>query len=123
MSDPQNIIENPPSSKKIKLVGDAFLSDDDEEEDEGEDMKVEEASEVDQYLLLPQLSDGMAFHLMAQWKKRSTKWPNLSRIGLQYLALPATYAIVERLFSNGGQMKFVEDYQGRYFAHDVIHKK
>ena len=47
-------IENPPPSKKAKLAGDVFLDDDDEEEDEDEAMEVqEEATEVDQYLLLP----------------------------------------------------------------------
>lgn len=103
ISDPQ-IIENPPPLKKAKLAGDAFLNDDDEEEEDEEVMEVQEASEVDQYLLIPQLSDGMAFDLLAWWKKHSTMWPNLSRMARQYLALPATSAAVERLFSSGGQM-------------------
>ncbi len=67
-------------------------------------MEVEEASEVDRYLLLPQLSDGMAFDLLAWWKKHSTIWPHLSRMAQQYLALPATSVVVERLFSIGRHM-------------------
>jgi hypothetical protein len=98
-------IENPPPSKKAKLAGDVFLYDDDEPEDEDEDMEEqEEATEVDQYLLLPQLSEGMSFDLLAWWKKNSIMWPNLSRMARQYLALPASSAAVERLFSSGGQM-------------------
>ncbi len=103
-SGPRSRVENPPPSKKAKLAGDAFLNDDDDEEDEEEDMEVEESSEVDQYLLVPQLSEGMAFDLLAWWKKHSTMWPNLSKMARQSLALPATSAAVERLFSNGGQM-------------------
>jgi hypothetical protein len=117
MSDSQ-IIESPPPSKKVKLAGDAFLNDDDEEEDEKEIMEVEEASEVDQYLLLPQLSDGMAFDLLAWWKKHSTMWPNLSRMARQYLALPATSSDVKRLFSSGGQM---HSNLTRFTKEDTLH--
>ena len=67
-------------------------------------METSEASEVDQYLLLPQVLEGMAFDLQAWWKKHRTMWPKLSRMVRQYLALSATSAGAERLFSNGGQM-------------------
>jgi hypothetical protein len=101
---PVNSSVNLPPAKKARLAGDVFLNDDDVEDEEEDEIVEEEASEVDQYLLLPQLSEGMAFDLLAWWKKQSTMWPNLAKMARQYLALPATSAGVERLFSNGGQI-------------------
>ncbi len=99
-----NASVNLPPAKKARLARDAFLNDDDESDEEDEDIVVEESSEVDEYLLLPHMSEGMSFDLLAWWKKHSKRWPNLAKMARQYLALPATFAGVERLFSNGGQM-------------------
>jgi len=102
--DPQRILETPPPSKMAKLAGDAFLNDDDVEEDEEEEMEAEKASDVDQYFLLPQLSNGVPFDLLAWWNKHSTMWLNLSKMARKCLALPATSDVVECSFSIGGQM-------------------
>ncbi len=99
---PVNSSVNLPPAKKARLARNVFLNDDEEEEEEEDEIMEEEASEVDQYLLLPQLPEGMSFDLMAWWKKHSTMWPNLAKMARQYLALPTTSAGIERLFSNGG---------------------
>jgi len=100
-----NASVNLPPAKKARLAGDAFLINDDKEANEEEEEIIkEESSEVDQYLLLPQLSEGISFDLLAWWKKNNKMWPNLAKLTRQYLALPATSVGVEHLFSNGGQM-------------------
>ena len=98
----QNV--NPPTAKKTRLARDDFLNDDEEADEEEEEIMVEESSKVDQYLLLPQLSEGMSFDLLAWWKKNSKIWANSAKIAIQYFALPATSAGLERLYSKGGQM-------------------
>ncbi len=95
---------NLPPAKKKRLARDAFLNEDEEEDEEEDEIVVEKYTEVDQYLLLPQLSESMSFDLLAWWKNHSTMWPNLTKMARQYLALPATSDGVERLLSNGGKM-------------------
>ena len=53
-------------------------------------------------MLLPQINEGMAFDLLDWWKRRSTLWQNLSRLARQYMCLPATSAVMERLFTSSG---------------------
>ena len=42
--------------------------------------------------------------VLAWWKGKSKKYPNLSRMARDYLAIPATSTSSERLFSSGKQM-------------------
>ena len=66
--------------EKTRLFGDAFLNDDEEADEEKDEIVVEESSEVDQYLLLPQLLEGMSFDLLAWWKNHSKMLHNLAKI-------------------------------------------
>ena len=104
---PRPIQVEAPVAKKRKLASDCFLNDDDEESGDEEIEEVQEvhiASEVEQYLLVPQIPFTMAFDLLEWWHERSVLWPNLSKMARQFLALPATSGGVERLFSAGGAM-------------------
>lgn len=110
-----------PSPKRRKT---GFLdSDSDEEEDDdaladldsdadatGESPKqaaeVEDhrREEVMKYLALPQVPHSEDFDLLTWWKKHQSLFPHLALMARQYLALPASSAGVERLFSAAGEM-------------------
>jgi hypothetical protein len=61
---PQESTRVKPPANKARLAKDSFLNDDEEADKEEEEIMVEQSSEVDQYLLLPQLSEGMSFDLL-----------------------------------------------------------
>jgi hypothetical protein len=63
-----------------------------------------DTSEVEAYMLLPQINEGMTFELLDWWNRRSTLWPTLSRMARQYMCLPATSSVVDRLFTFSGVM-------------------
>ncbi len=93
--------------KKRKFALDCFIADDENVEFEAssreqEEPKEHDKSEVEEYMLLPQINEGMAFDLLDWWKRRSTLWPNLTRMARQYMCLPATAGVVERLFTSSG---------------------
>ena len=107
-------------AKKPKLTAlVSFMADSDDEEgedDEEEDVPIEKLAakeksameEVHTYLSLPQSPhsspSGVEFDLLEWWKTHAHMFPNLSRMARQYLALPASSAGVERLFSAAGRM-------------------
>ena len=47
---------------------------------------------------------GMKANILMWWKKYAVRFPYLSRLARRYLAMPATSASVERLFSVAGQV-------------------
>jgi len=55
-------------------------------------------SEVEAYMLLPQINEGTVFDLLKWWKRRSEVWPNLARMARHYLCLCAASGVVERAF-------------------------
>jgi hypothetical protein len=100
----QNIFHAPPSRK---LASDLFHEDDDElalTHSAAEVVSSPAQLEVKQYLEIPQIKGGMMFDLLGWWKSCKGKFPNLSKMARQYLALPATSGVVERLFSKSGLM-------------------
>ena len=102
----------PPPKKKVKKTALATFLDDSDDEAVDIDVPLAELSspdvvtEVDTYLAMPQVSrvttDGD--DILAWWKKHSGMFPNLSKMARQFLALPASSAGVERLFSAAGRM-------------------
>ena len=107
--------------RKRKSALTAFLedsdSDEEEEADGGQTSETVEkakppppqpqAEEVDMYLSLPEVSsnekDG-ELDVLAWWKLHQKMFPDLSKMARQYLALPASSAGVERLFSAAGRL-------------------
>lgn len=82
--------------------------DSDEEEGEEEDIseqpiEVTSVGQVDKYLALPQVPQAPNFDLLLWWKEHAHMFPDLARMARQYLALPATSAGVERVFSASGR--------------------
>ena len=95
--------------KKRKLALDSFFADDEDVEfgasaREQEEPKEHDTSEVEAYMLLPQINEGIAFDLLDWCKRRSTLWSELSRMARQYLCLLATSGAVELLFTSSGVM-------------------
>ena len=107
---------NVPPKKKNKASALAtFLNDDDDgstEDDDDIDLPIANlvpgVEELDAYLVLPQAhhvtKSGEDFSILSWWKEHSHMFPNLSKMARQYLALPASSAGVERLFSAAGRM-------------------
>lgn len=116
-----------PSPKRRKVAD--FLDDDSDEDDAGEDTEVAVATpdpdqdegngespaqpqekedprrdEVMKYLALPQVIATDGFNVLNWWKDHQALFPNLAKMARQYLALPASSAGVERLFSAAGEM-------------------
>ena len=65
--------------------------------------------EVDTYRTMAgqQFNDGkldVKANILMWWKKHAVRFPYLSRLARRYLAMPATSASVERLFSVAGQV-------------------
>jgi hypothetical protein len=98
---------NIPSTKKRKMDMDSFFCDD-EEEDEAEvnvpQISEYDLSEVEAYLSVAQLSEGISFDILDWWKRKKDVWPHLVKMVRQYLCLPATSGAVERLFTTSGVM-------------------
>lgn len=102
----------PPPKKKLRKTALSTFLDDSEDEEGDIDVPLAELSnpdvvtEVDTYLALPQVSrlstDGE--DILNWWKSHAKMFPNLSKMARQYLALPASSAGVERLFSAAGRM-------------------
>jgi hypothetical protein len=61
-------------------------------------------SELDSYLDEPLMEDGPNFDLLDYWRAHSTRFPNLSRMARDYLAIPGTSTPSERAFSAGRQL-------------------
>ena len=59
---------------------------------------------MDKYLSLPQVPHSDDFDLLSWWRQHQAMFPNLAKMARQYLALPASSAGVERLFSAAGDM-------------------
>lgn len=60
--------------------------------------------EVMKYLALPQVQADEDFDLLEWWRAHESFFPNLAKMARQFLALPASSAGVERLFSAAGEM-------------------
>ena len=62
-----------------------------------------EMDELRTYLHLPEETD-MEADVFTWWRRRASDFPNLSRMARQFLAVPASSAGVERLFSMAGRI-------------------
>ena len=113
-----------PAAKRRKTVG--FLDSDTEEDEDADesfasrlaaDVEVSGESpkqpakeedhrreEVLKYLSLPAIQHTDDFDLLGWWRTHQNLFPNLAMMARQYLALPASSAGVERLFSAAGEM-------------------
>ena len=116
--------EDAPAPKRQKRVKNFMDSDseDSDEEQQGVELQISDAEggaespaqpekeedarreEVLKYLALPQVQAGDNFDLLDWWKSHQSLFPNLARMARQFLALPASSAGVERLFSAAGNM-------------------
>jgi hypothetical protein len=107
----------PQKKRKISVVATFLDSDDDDEEvvahDPADDLPlanlvVPGCEELDAYFGLPTAAhvtkSGEEFDVLEWWKTHSHMFPNLSKMARQYLAMPASSAGVERLFSAAGRM-------------------
>ena len=91
-----------------------------------ESKKVEVEEEVNEYAIFPEeeliedelksFSQAKKFfqgrnteHLLSWWKSNFKIYPNLSKMARDYLAIPATSAASERLFSSGKHL--ITDYR------------
>lgn len=61
-------------------------------------------SELDTYFNEPVLDNGPNFDVLEYWRVHSTRFPNLSRMARDYLAVPGTSTPSERSFSAGRQL-------------------
>ena len=74
---------NIPPTKKTKMDMDSFFCDD-EEEDEAE-VNVQQIyeydlSEVEAYLSVARLCEGMSFDVLDRWKRKKDVWPHLVKM-------------------------------------------
>ena len=74
-------------------------------------------SELDTYLDEPVIEDGPNFDLLDYWRVHSTRFPNLSRMARDYLAVPGTSTPSERAFSAGRQL--ITDFRCRLKAETI----
>ena len=61
-------------------------------------------SELDTYLDEPVMKNVRNFDLLEYWRVHSARFPNLSRMARDYLAVPGTSTPSERAFSSGRQL-------------------
>jgi hypothetical protein len=96
---------NIPPTKKRKMDMDSDFCDD-EEEEEAEinvpQISEYDLSEVEGYLSVPQLSEGMSFDILDWRKRKKDVCPHLVKMVKQFLCNPATSGGVERLFTTSG---------------------
>jgi hypothetical protein len=64
--------------------------------------RVEEESELDRYLEASTI--GTRTDILGWWKRNACEYPRLGRIARDYLAIPATSAPAERVFSGGADL-------------------
>lgn len=74
-------------------------------------------TELDTYLDEPVMEDGPNFDLLEYWRVHSTRFPNLSRMARDYLAVPGTSTPSERAFSAGRQL--ITDFRCRLKAQTI----
>ena len=113
-----DISEAPLKKKKLSAIA-TFLGSDDEDDVELDNvddeidvpiasLAVPGSEELDAYLGMPQVAhvdkSGEECDILDWWKTHAHMFPNLSKMSRQYLALPASSAGVERLFSAAGRM-------------------
>jgi len=100
----------PPSAAAIaadpqsnQASSDTDLSDLDEAWDRAiKRRRVEKESELERYLAAPTVGTRTA--ILGWWKEFARKYPRLARIARDYLAIPATSAPAERVFSGGADL-------------------
>ena len=63
------------------------------------------------------MEDGHNFDLLDYWRAHSTRFPNLSRMARDYLAIPGTSTPSERAFSAGRQL--ITDFRCRLNAETI----
>ena len=112
------VSEAPLTKKKLSAIA-TFLGSDDEDDVELDNvddeidvpiasLAVPGSEELDAYLGMPQVAhvdkSGEVCDILDWWKTHAHMFPNLSKMSRQYLALPASSAGVERLFSAAGRM-------------------
>ena len=66
--------------------------------------KTKVQDEYEDYLSTPPLDQGSVSNLVKWWGHRTEQWPNLSRLALDAISIPAMSAECERCFSNGKRL-------------------
>lgn len=74
------------------------------------------ASETEKYLNEP-VENARDIGVLNWWKQQETRWPNLSRMAKDYLAIPASSVPVENIFSTGRDLISIK--RGT-LSHDMI---
>lgn len=67
-------------------------------------MTTSDKPEIDVYFGEPVTADHSKFEVLDYWKRNSDRFPNLSRIVKDYLAIPGISTPSERVFSGGRQL-------------------
>ena len=111
---PEHLDKNvrPPNKKIKKTALSVFLDDSEEEDDlpltELETVIKNQDTEINAYLAFPQVSrlasNGEETNILNWRKNHFGMFPNLSKMARQYLAMLASSAVVERLFSAASRM-------------------
>ena len=92
-----------PPKKVRKVVLGGLLSSRIKKEAAETPPKKPELDELEEYLAEDEETD-FEIKVLAWWKAKETKWPNLAKMVKQYFAAPASSAGVERVFSAAGKM-------------------
>jgi hypothetical protein len=88
-----SISQNPSPAKKPNILGRFYKK-----------STASDKSEIAVYLSEPVADDYPEFQVLDYWKINSARFPNLSRMARDYLAVPGTSTPSERAFSGGRQL-------------------
>jgi hypothetical protein len=83
----------------------------------GEEFLYISTSELDSYIDEPVVKTGRNFDLLEYWRAQSSRFPNLSLMARDYLAVPGTSTPSERAFSAGRQL--ITDFRCRLQAETI----
>jgi hypothetical protein len=95
------------SQKAAPGIGAFMLESEESMDNDREEQAAPQLTEVDRYLSLPQEKaciGGRDLDILQWWKARAGEFPCLSKMARQFLALPASSAGPERLFTKAGKM-------------------
>jgi hypothetical protein len=99
-ADPQSGQAGSGADQNSGLVG--FLDLDEEWDRAVKRPRIEEENELDRYLAASTI--GTRTDILEWWKHNAREYPRLGRIARDYLAIPATSAPAERVFSSGADL-------------------